>query len=276
MLIPILLLAAAEAAAVPPAAASLADTERAFAKMCVEKGMRASFSEFFAHDAIDFEPQPVHAAASLPGLSDGTAPFTLDWEPTFADVSASGDLGYDTGPYVITDRKAGKKSPRHGNFLSVWKRQPDGRWKVALDVGTRAPAPPGALRPAALATARPLWSGKTNDPRAERTNLLAQDWDSEHATSTIWLAEARLQRDDAAPLVGREAIESMLAGRGSFRAAPEGGDVSAAGDLGYTYGRYLTGSDDGYYARVWKRDGDGTWKIAAQIERPRPPEKVKK
>jgi len=275
MLIPALILAAAETAAIPPAAA-LADRERAFAKTCVEKGMRASFSEFFAPDAIDFEPQPVRAATSLSGIPDGTAPFTLDWEPTFAEVSASGDLGYDTGPYVITDRPAGKKPPRHGNFFSVWKRQPDGRWKVALDVGTRAPAPPGPLRPAMLATGRPLWSGKAADRSAERTNLLARDWDSDRETWAIFLGDARLLRDDAAPLAGREAIESGLGGRGAFRAAPDGGDVSSAGDLGYTYGRYRTDADDGYYARLWKRDGDGVWKIAAQIERPRPPPEKKK
>lgn len=266
------------AGSVPSAAAlEIAGQERAFARMCVEKGMRAAFSEFFASDAVDFEPQPARAADSLAKNPDATAPFTLDWEPFVADASAGGDLGWDTGPYVMADRSESKKPPRYGWFFSVWRREPDGRWKVALDVGTKTPGSTGPLRPARLsapahapaATSAPAGI----DVEAERRWLLARDRDSHGAKAAgeLWLPGARLHRDGSIPVAGLHLIEEQTAHRGPFQATPQGGGVSASGDLAYTYGSYAIpglSADRGYYARVWRRTAEGVWKIAAQVERP--------
>ena len=273
-------LGAAARAAGPPskAAVEIAEQERAFARTCVEKGMRAAFSGYFAPDAIDFEPQPAPAAASVGRNPDASAPFTLDWEPVVADASLAGDLGWDTGPYVIADRSDGKKPPRYGWFFSVWRRQSDGRWKVALDVGTKVPSPSGPLRPAVLAAfpstpARP--SSLRSAPEADRAALLARDRASSEAKAAedLWLPEARLHRDGEMPAAGIDRIAERAGKRGAFRTSPSGGGVARSGDLGYTYGSYADGSGEkGYYARVWKMTGGGGWKIAVQVERPLPPD----
>jgi ketosteroid isomerase-like protein len=269
------------AAASPPSSAALeiAAQERAFAAMCVAKGMRASFSEYFAPDAIDFEPQPAPAAASLSKNPDASAPFTLDWEPWIADASAAGDLGWDTGPYRLTPRDPSKPAG-HGWFFSVWRRQSDGRWKVAMDVGTKAPGAPGPLRPAQLvAPSEPPAPGSRGaDASAETAALLVRDRESASSASAdaLWLPAARLHRDGSLPVAGVHLIAEQTAHRGPFRTTPAGGGVSASGDLGYTYGSYvITGlsADAGYYARVWRKTANGVWKIAAQVERPGAPEK---
>jgi len=55
---------------------------------------------------------------------------------------------------------------------------------------------------------------------------------------------------------------------------PIGADISASGDLGYTYGNYefrSTGKDGkltiahGKYATVWKRQRDGAWKVVLDM-----------
>jgi len=273
-----LLFAAVASAATPRAptraASEIAAQERAFARMCVEKGMRASFAAYFAPDAIDFEPQPVPAAASLPKNPDGGASFTLDWEPWIADASAAGDLGWDTGPYVITDRSGKKDPPRHGWFFSVWRRQPDGRWKVVLDVGTSAPESSGALRPVALSAfpvigARPPRLPSSGTGR-ETAALLDRDRRSAKVSGhSLWLPEARRHRDGEMPGVA-------IAGAAwpPVVTVPSGGGVSGSGDLGYSYGSYaLASGEKGHYARIWKMTDGGEWKIAAQIEKPLPPEK---
>lgn len=277
-------LAAAAAAAPPPppkAALEIAEQERAFAATCVAKGIRAAFTEYFAPDAIDFEPQPARAADSLSKNPDASAPFTLDWEPVVADASSAGDLGWDTGPYAITDRSEAKKPPRYGWFFSVWKRQPDGRWKVAVDVGTKTPGSSGPLRPATLSSPAQgegrAPAGSRVDAEAERTALLARDRDSADAATAadLWLEGARLHRDGSLPVAGLHLIAAQTGHRGPFRTTPAGGGVSASGDLGYTYGSYaISGpsADAGYYARVWRKAAGGAWKIIAQVERPRPPE----
>jgi len=58
----------------------------------------------------------------------------LEWAPDFADVSASGDLGYTYGQYTYTSTDSlGKTTQNKGIFHTVWKRQPDGQWRFVWD-----------------------------------------------------------------------------------------------------------------------------------------------
>jgi len=56
------------------------------------------------------------------------------WSPDTAVVAASGDLGYTLGRYAIRD-EAGDTTAR-GHYVTVWQKQPDGSWKIAVDIGT--------------------------------------------------------------------------------------------------------------------------------------------
>jgi ketosteroid isomerase-like protein len=55
---------------------------------------------------------------------------------------------------------------------------------------------------------------------------------------------------------------------------PVGADISASGDLGYTYGTYEFSSKDkdgktvvdhGKYTNIWKKQGDGSWKVVLDM-----------
>jgi ketosteroid isomerase-like protein len=55
---------------------------------------------------------------------------------------------------------------------------------------------------------------------------------------------------------------------------PVGADISASGDLGYTYGTYEFSSKDkdgktvvdhGKYTSIWKKQGDGSWKVVLDM-----------
>jgi ketosteroid isomerase-like protein len=63
---------------------------------------------------------------------------TLTWEPSFVDVAASGDLGYTWGRYTLTIPSVRKGAPpviQMGTYVTIWRHQPDGIWKVVLDGG---------------------------------------------------------------------------------------------------------------------------------------------
>src|SRR5215208_2397424 len=125
-----------------PALHSLVETERAFAQSAARKGIRDSFLEFFADDAIALTPEPKPAKESL--QSRPARPFSeleLTWEPRTGDVASSGDLGWLTGPSTFIDHTAAAPQPRYGNYLSIWRRQPAGEWRVLIDVGCRVPEP---------------------------------------------------------------------------------------------------------------------------------------
>jgi ketosteroid isomerase-like protein len=62
----------------------------------------------------------------------------LTWEPSFVDVAASGDLGYSWGRYTLTlpnVKKGAAPVIQMGTYVTIWRHQPDGSWKVVLDGG---------------------------------------------------------------------------------------------------------------------------------------------
>src|SRR5262245_11958006 len=108
----------------PEALLKMADTERAFAKLSVEKGAREAFITFFADDGVNFQPHPVNtkeAFAKQPAPAN-RPPTILNWAPIYGDVAQSGDLGYSTGPYIVEDHSGQNRPTIHGLFFSIWKR----------------------------------------------------------------------------------------------------------------------------------------------------------
>jgi ketosteroid isomerase-like protein len=60
----------------------------------------------------------------------------LTWEPSFADKAASGDLGYTYGIYTLSTKQTdGTLSTEKGTYVSVWKLNNNGQWKLVLDTG---------------------------------------------------------------------------------------------------------------------------------------------
>ena len=65
---------------------------------------------------------------------------TLTWTPTRGEVIGAGDVGYTTGRSVFRQKDAsGKVAERRGQYLTVWRKQSDGSWKVVFDTGSTLP-----------------------------------------------------------------------------------------------------------------------------------------
>jgi ketosteroid isomerase-like protein len=276
-----------------PALASLVAAERAFARTSVEKGIRESFLEFFADDGINFQPHPTktrEAFLSRPAPAQ-PPPVTLDWGPVWADVSTAGDLGYTTGPYTVTDNSPEKRPTRHGYYFSVWKKQPDGNWKVAVDLGTQNPTPE-AQPPAFRAPSRARFKQSNLKMSVDEGRAALMDLENKFqreaqargflkAFLPYLTSESRLHRQQMLPLVGKDAIGAFMAKKTmNVRWEPIRADIAQSGDLGYAYGSYelrdnpsqAVAIEKGYYVRVWKREADGKWKMALDVTSPLPPE----
>jgi uncharacterized protein (TIGR02246 family) len=109
----------------------------------VAKGGAAAWASFFAEDGKMFLPDGSIVSgrrAIRQTMELSFAPgYRLRWRPTTADIAASGDLGYTTGESTIQSRDdKGKTVESRGRYVSIWKKQPDGTWKVAVDIGAGA------------------------------------------------------------------------------------------------------------------------------------------
>jgi ketosteroid isomerase-like protein len=262
----------------------LFDAERAFARASTERGIHASFLEYFATDGIDFRPGPGPMRQRMlarPAPADPLA-LLLDWSPQAGAVARSGDLGFTTGPYSLRNQRDGSVPTRYGYFFSVWKRE-NGVWRVALDAGVSTPAAPQPETSAvAAATARETWrlfpmaslSNRGKDALlALEREARSLDPDPAEAPSYFELLanSVRILREGSYALIGADAARKALAatGRRIFW-TPAGAGASASDDFGYTYGRYarFVGSAEessGYYVHVWQRDDAGVWRIAVDV-----------
>ena len=125
--------------------ATLMDVDRAFDRAAAAKGIDG-WVEFAADDAV-FMPEGVDFVRGKEAVRKFYTPmfsrkgFTLRWEPIEAVVSASGDLGYTLGRWKSTSiSPEGKTVSGQGKYLTIWKKQKDGSWKAAVDVGNTTPA----------------------------------------------------------------------------------------------------------------------------------------
>lgn len=93
------------------------------------------FLSYFAPDATAY-PQGMPATTGAAAIRDTwtkmiSAPgFALSWSPTKADVGATGDLGYTAGTYEMSMGGPAEK----GKYVTIWKKQTDGAWKVMEDI----------------------------------------------------------------------------------------------------------------------------------------------
>jgi uncharacterized protein (TIGR02246 family) len=54
---------------------------------------------------------------------------------TTVDVWLDGDTAYETGKYSYNYEEKGKPVTEEGRYVTVWKRQSDGSWKIIMDMG---------------------------------------------------------------------------------------------------------------------------------------------
>lgn len=101
--------------------------------------------EAYAPDAVYMPPHhaAVHGREAIREYLRGPIQHgarDLKYEVTF--VKHSGDLAYDVGQYTMHVPHDGGKREDRGKYLTVWRRQPDGRWLIAADTWS-SDLPPG-------------------------------------------------------------------------------------------------------------------------------------
>jgi ketosteroid isomerase-like protein len=121
----------AGAASTAELAAQVRAAETAFAKTMADRD-QAAFATFIADEAVFFGGGVLRGKAAVvegwkPIYADQAAPFS--WRPEEVEVLDSGKLAISSGPVYSPDGK------RSGTFNSIWRLEPDGKWRVIFDKG---------------------------------------------------------------------------------------------------------------------------------------------
>lgn len=118
--------------------AALRQADAAFEKQAVAKNVD-SLVAYYADDAallLANAPTTKGRDAIRKGFTDMLgAGVSLSWQATDADVARSGDLGYTLGTYEeSTTGPKGTQVTDKGKYVTIWKKQADGTWKVVIDI----------------------------------------------------------------------------------------------------------------------------------------------
>lgn len=287
----------AVASATPPAPWKIIDraaalqtlvrAEREFSKTSVAKGTRAAFLAFLAADGILFRPGPVNGRKFLSERPD--RPGVLTWEPSYADISRAGDLGYTTGPWEFRPKSMDEKPVGHGQYMTIWRKEQDGSWKFVLDMGASHAAPTSA--PPSLSFASDFRQNTERDkmsvdtPSVEKSILkLEREFSKTAATDAGRAFDAyaaddiRVLRNDMPPVTGSEAARKVLSAN-TMSWEPVAAHASRSGDFAYTYGTYErkptsaeanSAGERGHYVHIWKKKTDGKWRVVLDLLNPLP------
>jgi ketosteroid isomerase-like protein len=252
---------------------SLAQAEREFARLSLAQGVRDAFLANLGEDSIIFRP---NAVAGRQWFENNPPPPTLrlEWAPEFADIASSGDLGYTTGPFER--RRTPQDPPAFGHYVTLWRKQADGKWKVALDTGISH-----AMSPKPASVASPRISSDVqkqrapNEIEAARAALVQREgrYSSDPQSVLVQLdSAARVYREGGFPVMGRNAIRDALSGvKGAFTWKLTKVEVSKSADFGYTYGTADFKPADASkpiessnFVRIWKKQG-ADWKVLLDL-----------
>ena len=242
--------------------------ERAFAAASLSIGQHPAFLQYLAPDAITFDPVPAPGRAAHEGKPKSTS--TLTWGPAWVAVASAGDLALSTGPWELR-RYEEPRVKMTGWFVSIWRKEPDGSWKVAVDSGISAPLT-FKMPTTAINASRP------SVRRPAKTGIAAADGRLAAAAAkglgAAVLAQAdpdiRVYRGDKPPSSGLAESRTLLeADTRRLTCKADKVVEASAGDLAYAYGSCTDASPEAKsqlgFLRVWRKDDAGAWKVLVDV-----------
>jgi ketosteroid isomerase-like protein len=260
-------------------AIQLAQKEREFSQSAAARGFIGAFLDYFDDSCVAFYPQPENAKHALTGEPESRA--SLIWRPTFVEVSASGDFGFTTGPSEYRAGGVKDSTVYYGHFVSVWKKNGDGKWKVVLDIGSGYPK---SEKKEEMFLAKELPSHemkKSVSVERERVVMMAADSALSELIQVRGIKTAlqkfasddvRVYRKGSFPAQGKNNGVELVRNEKPLHYNLYAGKISSAADLGFTYGIAVdAASDTSSYVRIWQKENG--WKVVVDVMKPWPTKK---
>lgn len=119
---------------------NMLQTDIDFSRRSVEVGNHQAFLEYAAPDVVLLKPDS-YPIVGKPALKKLYAELTdtnyrLTWQPSYAKIANSGDLGYTFGIYLLEVTSGKQKgNVQRGTYCTIWEKTNQGEWRFVLDTG---------------------------------------------------------------------------------------------------------------------------------------------
>jgi ketosteroid isomerase-like protein len=259
---------------------SMREAERNFARESVMYGRKAAFVENFADKSVIFADKWITNGKQFSREHKAT-PMVLKWEPEFMDISDSRDFGISTGPWEAQEYRPNTVPLATGYFLTVWKRQSDGVWKVILDGGSTTPPAKEANHSFGFPAGddKPILNPLKMNVELLGKELLGREkqflteWKKSPLASTyvsFMATDARIQFNGHLPTTNADSINIWISEMDKKLIwKPVSSGAASSGDMGFTYGLLETqGAPEvtkGHYVRIWRKRPGTDWNIELEM-----------
>jgi ketosteroid isomerase-like protein len=239
----------------------LIKAEKDFAAYSVANSTKEAFLKFLDSNGLVFDK-----GKAVKGIESGKKrekrPGILNWHPQFAEISASGDFGYTTGPWTfqltINDTIVAR-----GQYTTVWHINKDGDWKFLVDLGVNNTPVETDSMIYSLDLKIAYHSSIKSMLKAEKSFILQCKDSVKAAYSKNIGGLSVLNRNNMHYQLDawhREAIKENI------QYSINGSGIASSRDIGYVYGTTIIDGKTDNYLRIWRRDKSG-WKIAVEVLR---------
>jgi ketosteroid isomerase-like protein len=251
---------------------AMVNTERAFSTLARTANTRDAFLANLNNQSIVFN-QYGHQNGLTKWTSEIADSAWLYWLPTYADISLSGDFGFTTGPWSYAAKKGNKKPDAFGEFITIWKKQADQSWKVALDIGIGHGEYPVDGHPVKTSAVKSLAAkGNAADFKKELQEIQRQfiqlaNEDPTAAYTKHTSTELKFLRQGSMPIL---TIEGGVKDLGNLTFIVTDTAISSAGDMGYSFGVVVYPAGPGAtpkkqnFVQIWKREKSG-WRLVLDV-----------
>jgi ketosteroid isomerase-like protein len=250
----------------------IVETEKAFAQASIDKGTKNAFLEFLNKESVVFDK-----SMSVNGLEywqNIDFKGVTTWTPVLAEISGSLDLAYTVGNFQFHNNTADEKPSTFGSFVTLWKKQVDNTWKVAVDMGvshdeiintsTNITENYPTFKPSEL---------KNQVVLAERMVFMNDHFYWKNAKTSLNPFEPhlsqniRVYRKNLKPIIGKENAKVFLKKTYDKNVVYTGlkAIASNAGDLVCVYGVISGAGKSGTYLRIWKQEAKDSWKMVVEM-----------
>ena len=247
---------------------SLIQAEKNFAAYSVANSTKEAFLKFLDSAGIIFN-NGNPANGIMTWKKREKAPGVLNWRPQFAEISASGDFGYTTGPWTFQNSSNDTVAAR-GQYTTVWQINAKGEWKFLVDLGISNTPLNLATEVKRIDVSKQFSSGATKHDSpviAENNFLVAVTKDKSKAYKKYLSSKSILNRNGYMPATNSTDQRKLLdMTTSSIQYKLDGAGMSPGMDLGYTYGTTTINGKTDNYLRIWRWEKD-EWKIALEVLR---------
>lgn len=247
---------------------SLIQAEKNFAAYSVAHNTKEAFEKFIDSASIMFEKgNPVLAKDYWAKRQKNSG--VLNWYPQYAEIAASGDFGYTTGPWTYQPAINDSIVAR-GQYSTIWRINSNGEWKFILDLGNEdTPVPQPDTSTAHIERTDPYFkAGTIKSLMAAEKHFIREVRKSVRTAYEKYSGNINclLNRNKAEPAWVQDLyLKTFVNTPGDIKYTILGSGMASSGDLGFVYGRIVIGNTTENYFRVWRKEKE--WKIALEVLR---------